>query len=240
MPFSSTSKPLFMSLISVTASTIAQPIRWVKETLPARWRLRWLLITMRLSNRSLTGTSRTEVAVGTVRDSSMFLTTAAAGPRSFVGSGSCSSTAGICAVVVGTLAGRSEVVETAGVLGAGVEVGSFTAGDSFAGVEAADGAAGEEGAGVGDGAGAGVEVAGAGASSAASSGAAAAAGAASGDEGGAVTGGAVAASEVSGPCPGASGASARAELVEAKCSAQLGSTLEGSSRHCSRSASTSH
>src|SRR5699024_8382293 len=143
LPLSSTSKPLFMSVISVMASTIAHPIRWVEETLPARLRLRWLLMTMRLSNSSLTGTSRTEVAVGTVSDSSMLRTTAFAGPRSLTTSGSCSSTAGICAVVVGTFAGRSEVVETLGVLGSGREGAagswsawagaSFTDEDSFAG-----------------------------------------------------------------------------------------------------------
>src|SRR5690606_12322829 len=138
LPFSSTSKPLFMSVISVIASIMAQPMRWVKETLPARWRLRWLLVTTRLSNRSLTGTSRTEVAVGTVRDSPMLRTTAAAGPRSLTTSGSRSSTARICAVVGGTFAGRSEGVETAG---AALFSGSaFTAGDSF-GPWAAGGAA---------------------------------------------------------------------------------------------------
>ena len=94
LPFSSTSKPLFMSVISVIASIIAQPMRWVKETLPARLRLRWLLMTRRLSNSSFTGTSRTEVAVGTPRDSFMFRTTAAAGPRSLTRSGSRSSTDG--------------------------------------------------------------------------------------------------------------------------------------------------
>src|SRR5690625_6881419 len=100
-------------------------------------------MTMRLSNSILTGTSRTEVAVGTVSDSSMLRTTAFAGPRSLTTSGSCSSTAGICAVVVGTFAGRSEVVETLGVLGSGREGAagswsawagaSFTDEDSFAG-----------------------------------------------------------------------------------------------------------
>ena len=38
---------------------------WVKETLPPRARARWLLMTVRLSQSSLTGTERTEVAVGT-------------------------------------------------------------------------------------------------------------------------------------------------------------------------------
>jgi hypothetical protein len=128
-------------------------------------------------------------------------------------------------VVVGTLAGRSEVVETAGFRGAGDSEASFTAEDSFAGVEAAGGAAGEGEAAEG------------------AAGAVSEGGVAAGAEGegvGAVTGGAVAASEVSGAGPGSAGASERDELVEAKCSAQLGSTLEESSRHCSRSASTSH
>ena len=42
-----------------TARTSAQPIRWVKLTLPPRPRARWLLITMRLSTSSLAGTART-------------------------------------------------------------------------------------------------------------------------------------------------------------------------------------
>src|SRR5699024_2968268 len=147
---SSGSKPWFVSGISVIASIIAQPIRWVKETLPARWRLRWLLITRRLSNSSFTGTSRTEVAVGTPSDSSMFRATAAAGPRSLTTSGSRSSTAGICAVVVGTFSGRSEVVETAGCVEAAesvevLEVSAFTAEESFEGWAAGVGAAWEEG-----------------------------------------------------------------------------------------------
>ena len=48
-----------------SAWTTAQPIRWVKDTLPPRPRARWLLITMRLSMSSLAGTARTLVAVGT-------------------------------------------------------------------------------------------------------------------------------------------------------------------------------
>src|SRR5260370_22649959 len=49
-----------------SARTIAYPIRWVKEIFPPRPRARWLLITMRLSTRSLAGTARTLVAVGPV------------------------------------------------------------------------------------------------------------------------------------------------------------------------------
>src|SRR3954453_183550 len=56
-------------------------MRCVKDTLPPRERARWLLITMRLSARSLAGTARTLVAVGTVSDAFMFLTTLAAAPR---------------------------------------------------------------------------------------------------------------------------------------------------------------
>src|ERR687893_2361400 len=57
-------------------------MRWVNETLPPRERARWLLMTMRLSARSLAGTARTLVAVGTVSETFMFLTTLAAAPRS--------------------------------------------------------------------------------------------------------------------------------------------------------------
>ena len=57
---------------------------WVNETLPPRARDRWLLITIRLSQSSLTGTERTEVAVGTDNESSMFATVRAGAPRSTV------------------------------------------------------------------------------------------------------------------------------------------------------------
>ena len=53
----------------------------MKDTLPPRARFRWLLITVRLSNSSLTGTARTLVAVGMVSDASMLVTTRAAAPR---------------------------------------------------------------------------------------------------------------------------------------------------------------
>ena len=57
---------------------------WVNDTLPPRARARWLLMTMRLSQSSLTGTERTEVAVGTVSEASMFCTVRAGAPRSTV------------------------------------------------------------------------------------------------------------------------------------------------------------
>src|SRR3954449_664438 len=56
-------------------------MRCVKETFPPRERARWLLMTMRLSASSLAGTARTLVAVGTVSEAFMFLTTLAAAPR---------------------------------------------------------------------------------------------------------------------------------------------------------------
>src|SRR5918998_6941464 len=63
-------------------------MRWVKDTLPPRARARWLLMTVRLSHSSLTGTVRTLVAVGTVRLVSMFLAVRAGAPLSVVSSGS--------------------------------------------------------------------------------------------------------------------------------------------------------
>src|SRR5919199_4440825 len=59
-------------------------MRWVNDTFPPRERARWLLITIRLSASSLAGTARTLVAVGTVSEAFMFLTTLAAAPRSGV------------------------------------------------------------------------------------------------------------------------------------------------------------
>ena len=64
------------------ACTMAQATRWVKLTLPRRSRLRWLLRMSRLTSSSLAGTSRTDVAVGTVRLASMFSAICAAAPRS--------------------------------------------------------------------------------------------------------------------------------------------------------------
>lgn len=54
-------------------------MRCVKEIFPPRARFRWLLITIRLSKSSFTGTARTDVAVGTSSEAFMFFATAAAG-----------------------------------------------------------------------------------------------------------------------------------------------------------------
>src|SRR6476619_7008207 len=79
---SRTPKPLFISGIARSALTRANPMMWVKLTLPPRERARWLLMTTRLSMSSLAGTARTLVAVGTWSEDSMLVTTRAAGPRS--------------------------------------------------------------------------------------------------------------------------------------------------------------
>src|ERR1044072_5500808 len=65
-----------------------------KEALPPRARARWLLMTVRLSMSSLTGTERTLVAVGTVRLTSMFLAVRAGAPLSTVSDGSSTASAG--------------------------------------------------------------------------------------------------------------------------------------------------
>src|SRR6476469_3199059 len=69
-------------------------IRWVNDTLPPRARARWLLMTVRLSQRSFTGTERTEVAVGTLSEASMFCAVRAGAPRSTVKVGSSLAAAG--------------------------------------------------------------------------------------------------------------------------------------------------
>src|SRR5882757_6125737 len=77
-------KWLFISGKSTSAFTTAYPMTWVKLILPPRERLRWLLITTRLSASSLAGTARTLVAVGTVSEVCMLATTRAEAPRSVI------------------------------------------------------------------------------------------------------------------------------------------------------------
>src|SRR3954471_22911455 len=83
-------------------------MRCVNDTLPPRARDRWLLMTIRLSHNSLTGTERTLVAVGTVRLASMFDTVRAGAPRSTVWVGSSLTSA--CAAGSGSL-GTGAVLE---------------------------------------------------------------------------------------------------------------------------------
>src|SRR4051794_13700397 len=88
-----TSYDAFISGSVLSALTRAQPTRWVNEILPPRARRRWLLMTIRLSQSSLTGTWRTLVAVGTVRLASMFCTVRAGAPRRTVNVGSSEASA---------------------------------------------------------------------------------------------------------------------------------------------------
>src|SRR3954447_6589729 len=104
---------------------------WVNDTLPPRARARWLLMTVRLSHNSLTGTDRTEVAVGTVSDAFMFCTVRAGAPRRIVYVGSSLASAcsvGGCSLGTGwlvPLAGSAAFDSGRGLAtGAGVGVGS--------------------------------------------------------------------------------------------------------------------
>src|SRR3954470_18861140 len=98
---STSAKCRFMFGNFLTACTIAYPSRWVNEILPPRVRLRWLLITTRLSIISFAGMARTLVAVGTSSDAFMFFTTAAEAPRRTANS---SSAAGLASVGLGSVA----------------------------------------------------------------------------------------------------------------------------------------
>ncbi len=71
-------------------------------------------MTMRLSNSSFTGTARTDVAVGSSREASMFFATAAAGPRSTT----CSGPEGASA------AGSAFFAAAAGLAAAGLAAGA--------------------------------------------------------------------------------------------------------------------
>src|ERR1700754_1715829 len=95
-------------------------MRCVKEILPPRVRLRWLLMTMRLSAISFAGTARTLVAVGTDSEASMFFAIAAAAPRSCLVSGS-SFAAGAAA---GSLAAAFGAGSTSGFAGAAFGAGA--------------------------------------------------------------------------------------------------------------------
>ena len=87
-----TSYPLFMAGTAFRAWTIAKPMRCVKEILPPRERRRWLLITIRWSISSLTGSERTLVAVETLSERSMFFAVRPGAPRSVVRTGSATAT----------------------------------------------------------------------------------------------------------------------------------------------------
>src|SRR5207302_3773794 len=121
------------------ALTTAKPMRWVKLAFPPRVRARWLLRILRLTSRSLAGTWRTLVAVGTPRLASMLATMRAAAPRRGTGLSSASSRAAVgpagWAAAGGAWAGAAGA---AGALGA---AGGAAAG-AVAAAAAAGGAAG--------------------------------------------------------------------------------------------------
>ena len=110
---------------TLSVCTIAQPMRWVNETLPPRARRRWLLMTMRLSIISLAGTVRTLVAVGMLRLASMLAARVLLTPRrgvttSSAGAASWPSTTGmpeVCGASAGIGCGLAgaEVVRATGV-----------------------------------------------------------------------------------------------------------------------------
>src|SRR5215207_673328 len=118
-------------------------MRCVNDTLPPRARARWLLITMRLSNSSLTGTDRTLVAVGTARLASMLATVRAAAPRRMTLSTSPGPALG--AGGAGALAAGAGAAAGAGCAGAG-SVSAGAAGVALAaGAGSGAGAAGSAG-----------------------------------------------------------------------------------------------
>src|SRR6266545_795309 len=120
---------------------------WVNDTLPPRARARWLLMTVRLSQSSFTGTERTEVAVGTLSETSMLAAVRMGATRSTVYVGWSLARAGAGA---GDSFGTGLVVPLAGsaalAAGRGVATGVGAAGAAAAGAAGA-GAAGAGAAG---------------------------------------------------------------------------------------------
>src|SRR3954453_19953110 len=102
-------------------------MRCVKEILPPRVRLRWLLMTMRLSAISFAGTARTLVAVGTLSEASMFLAMAAAAPRSCFDSGSSFFASAFGSALGSAFAAGLAAGFGAGFAGAAVAVAGFVA-----------------------------------------------------------------------------------------------------------------
>ena len=100
------------------ALTTAHAIKCVNETLPPRVRFKCSLIKVRFSINNVAGTVRTLVAVGTLKLSSMFVTTRPAGPRKISGS----TTAGVSAV------GAAVTIGAAGSLGETCSLTSVIAG----------------------------------------------------------------------------------------------------------------
>ncbi len=81
VPSTSATKLELRAGTASSARTTAKPIRWVKLTLPPEVRARCWLSMARFTSRSLAGTERTLVAVGTDNDAAMFCAMRAAAPR---------------------------------------------------------------------------------------------------------------------------------------------------------------
>jgi hypothetical protein len=114
----------------------------VNDTLPPRVRARWLFRICRLTSSSLAGTERTDVAVGTSRLASMFVTMRAAAPRRGSGSSPSSTTGAVPFDAAGFGAAG---VGGAGAAGAGGAVGAAGAGAGAGAAVAGAGAAGAGG-----------------------------------------------------------------------------------------------
>src|SRR6058998_1222267 len=110
-------------------------MRCVNDTLPPRERARWLLTTMRLSASSLAGTDLTLVAVGTVSETFMFLTTLAAAPRR----GDCLPAATGVATLAGAGAFAADGLSASGLSAGALSAGALSAGALSAGAAAAAG-----------------------------------------------------------------------------------------------------
>jgi hypothetical protein len=130
---------------------IAKAIKCVNETFPPRARLRWLLITIRLSIINFAGTARTLVAVGTVSEPSMLVTTRALTPRigsNLAASGVLKTGAGLTigSAGVGVCSERSRtsfcVADVVGAVGvAGIAAAGATGATGATGAGVATGAA---------------------------------------------------------------------------------------------------
>src|SRR5262249_25963067 len=123
-----------------SARTTAYPIRWVKLTLPPRPRARWLLITIRLSARSLAGTARTLVAGGARSEASMCDTMRAATPRIGV-VWAPAGAAGASAVSAFAFGFAGAAAETGAEAGAAEGAGAAGGAGAAAGADAVAGAA---------------------------------------------------------------------------------------------------
>src|SRR6478609_2680192 len=120
-------------------------MRCVNDTLPPRPRARCALMSVRLSIRSLAGTARTLVAVGTWRLASMLTTTRAEGPRSFStvapGAAAGAGAAGLAAAGAFAAAGAGAAVGFAGAAGAGLGGAAFGASTAAGTTDVISGAA---------------------------------------------------------------------------------------------------